>query len=71
MTEFRALMLIFAGALLVTTAAILGLSAVHANGSAVVLGGMVPAFIASHLCSRVVVHYGRPRRHRAERSSRR
>ncbi len=58
MTKFRALTLIFVGMLLVAAAAILGLSAAHANGSAVSLGVMVPMIVGSYLCSRVVMHYG-------------
>jgi hypothetical protein len=64
MTEFRALLLVFAVSLLVAIAAIVGLSAANANGSARFLGAIVPMMIGSYLCSRVVMHYGESGRRR-------
>jgi phosphotransferase system glucose/maltose/N-acetylglucosamine-specific IIC component len=57
-TKFRALLLVVSATLFVAVAAILGLSAANANGSARFLGAIVPMIIGSHLCSRVVMHYG-------------
>jgi hypothetical protein len=63
-TESRALLLVFSVSLLVAIVAILGLSAVNANGSTRFLGAIVPMMIGSYLCSRVVMHYGASGRRR-------
>jgi hypothetical protein len=51
-------MLVFAGMILVVTAAVFALSALGANSSALFLGVIVPTLVGSDLCSRVVMYYG-------------
>lgn len=58
MTKARAFLLILVGTLLVSTLALLGLSAIHARGPAVSLSVILPLIIGAHLTSRVVTHYG-------------
>lgn len=58
MTKSRALALINAVAMGVMAVAFIGLSVLHAGGGELALAVLLPASIASHLCSRVVMHYG-------------
>jgi hypothetical protein len=60
MTEIKAALLVFAGACLLMTVAILGLSAANANEATLALGFIVPLILGSYGISRVVTHYESP-----------
>jgi hypothetical protein len=60
-TELKAQIMIFVIAAAVMVVAVLGLAALEANSSAIALGVIIPAGVASYLISRVVMHYGRVR----------
>jgi hypothetical protein len=60
-TEFRALLLVFTGALLLEAACLLGLSALGAGQLGVALGVIVPPAFAAQGIALVVRHYGQSR----------
>jgi hypothetical protein len=57
MTERQAILLTIGSMLVASTAAMLGLHAVGANGAAVSLGAIVPMIVASYLMARIVTYY--------------
>jgi uncharacterized oligopeptide transporter (OPT) family protein len=58
MTKVQALISIVVATMAVMTLLVLGLTAAHA-GFAIAFSVLLSAVVAAHLCSRVVVHYGR------------
>lgn len=58
MTKIRAQALIVVVAMVVIGIAMPGLVVLGANGATIALAVIIPACIASHLVSRVVMHYG-------------
>jgi len=62
MTEVRAILLIFLGAVLFTTVAVLSMAALGVGGAVLGLGALVPLAIAADGVARVVLYYGEPDR---------
>lgn len=61
MTEFRALLLVFTGALILEAACLLGLAALGASQLGVALGVIIPPVFAAQGIALVVRHYGQSR----------
>jgi len=57
MSERNAILLVFAAAVLFEIGIIVGLAALHANESAIGLGGVLPVIAGGYAVSRVVMHY--------------
>jgi predicted lysophospholipase L1 biosynthesis ABC-type transport system permease subunit len=58
MTKARALISIVVATMAVMTLLVVGLTVAHAD-FAIAFSVLLAAVVAAHLCSRVVVHYGR------------
>jgi hypothetical protein len=63
MNERRALLLVVLGTVLSVTGGMLGLSAIHASGTVILLGMIWPLILGPYLCAEVVMRYGASGRH--------
>jgi membrane protein implicated in regulation of membrane protease activity len=57
MTEFRAILLVFAAGMILTVVACLALGAMHASGTAYALVAVLLISAGADTCSRVGMHY--------------
>jgi hypothetical protein len=58
MNERRALFLVVLGTAISVAGGLLGLSAIHASGSVVLMGVILPLILGPYLCAEVVMRYG-------------
>jgi uncharacterized protein involved in response to NO len=64
MTRTRALVLVFLGAMLTTTVAMLSLAALGVRGEVLSLSAIIPCSLAAMAVARIVMHFDEPDRPR-------